>query len=148
MSDTTANSESPFHLQTTTTSSSTASPNSVRLNQNYHDEQKLTQLTSSNENTIQLASNSTDVSSTKILHNTSTSLIGNINNNNNINGNSGNNGIIRDNSDVIMPLLLPNSRENNDISNDVIEINNSTNSNNINSNHVVSEKEALLQDAN
>lgn len=107
------------------------------MNQDYqNDEQKLTQLTS-NENTIQLASNSTGV---KILHNTNNSLIGNINNNNNNNGNSGNNGIIVDNSDVIMPLLLPN--------NDVVEINNSTNSNNINSNHVVSEKEALLQDAN
>lgn len=83
--DTTATSDSPFHLETTTTSSSTASPNSVRLNQDYHEEQKLTQLTS-NENTIQLESNGSDASSTKILHNNNKE-INNSMNSNNINSN-------------------------------------------------------------
>uniref|UniRef100_A0A336MTX6 adenylate cyclase n=1 Tax=Culicoides sonorensis TaxID=179676 RepID=A0A336MTX6_CULSO len=126
--------ESPFHLQTTTTSSSTASPNSVRLNQDY-DESKL-QLTS--ENTIQELVNK-DVSNTK-------QILGNINLSNTLNNNI-NNGITNtaNSDDVITPLLLPNNSRSDDVE---INTSNSTNSNNINSNHVVSEKEALLQDAN
>lgn len=113
------------------------------MNQDYQTQQPQEENKSKN---CQLTTNNgdDDVSNTKNLR----SLVGNLNNNNNNNnGNSGNNGIINDNSDVIMPLLLPNNQCEN-ISNDVVEITNSTNSNNLNSNHVVSEKEALLQDAN
>lgn len=83
--DTTKCSDSPFHLKTTTASSSTASPNSVRLNQDYHEELQNTQLTSI-EDTIQLESNGTDKNSTNILH-SNNKEINNSTNSNNINSN-------------------------------------------------------------
>lgn len=114
--------DSPGHLQiTTTTSSSTASPSSVKLNQNYVEPPNQNN-TSKGQNIIDCVSNSIDQ---KVVNN------------------SNNNELKCDVKTSLYHIesITDSSSEQTDAT-----VINSTNTNNVNSNYV-NEKEALLQDA-